>query len=293
MAADELSYWDYVKAAFGYRVRLPGLGGMPVNKLALLGFAALGFINPGFWFVGLAGELGYLLFLSGSSRFQRVIQGQRLLERSAEWESKVRAQLRRLDPHSVNRYRQLARLAQTILDMATAQGEQPLVGVDDMRATTLHQLLWIFLRLLISRSMMLKNLRQVSATELRSEIQRLEKRLTRLDPSSSLAKSLQATLDIQRRRKQNLERAEQQLQLVDAELNRIEQQVELIREEALVTRDPAMLSTHLDAISGVLTETSRWVEDHLDFLGELNEESIQPGPGAALRMPGLTERDQG
>ena len=40
MSGTPLSYWDYVKAAFNVRLPIPGLGGLPVNWLAL-GVAAV------------------------------------------------------------------------------------------------------------------------------------------------------------------------------------------------------------------------------------------------------------
>lgn len=54
MATQSLGYWDYVKAAFKRRARVPLLGYVPYNYLALLAFAVLGTAsqNPGFWLMG-------------------------------------------------------------------------------------------------------------------------------------------------------------------------------------------------------------------------------------------------
>ena len=48
MASERLGYWDYVKAAFHAGVKVPLLGDMPLNKMALAVFGVLGLANPGF-----------------------------------------------------------------------------------------------------------------------------------------------------------------------------------------------------------------------------------------------------
>jgi hypothetical protein len=63
MSARSLGYWDYVKAAFKRRARVPLLGYVPYNYIALFTVAVLGAAsqNPGFWFMGGALEIAYLL----------------------------------------------------------------------------------------------------------------------------------------------------------------------------------------------------------------------------------------
>jgi hypothetical protein len=291
MADEELTYWDYVKEAFHLKPRLPGLGAIPVNKLALLGFGVLGLVvSPGFWFLGLAAELGYLGLLAGNERFQRVIRAYRAQRATADWDARIRAQLRKLSPQSANRYRKLARNAAKILELSRTHLEsRDVAGFDDLRNSSLHQLLWIFLRLLITHDTMQKNLRNVDRKLLERKIASLQRRIGKLDEGGSLRKSLMETLKIQERRLENLQKAEENLEIVRAELHRIEQQVELIREEVVVNRDPEILSSRLDAVTGTLTETSRWMEDHADFLDTLAEDEFDLDIGTPPPMPGLTE----
>jgi hypothetical protein len=49
MMKETLDYLDYLKAAFYWKVRLGGLGYLPMNILILIGFGILGIGNPGFW----------------------------------------------------------------------------------------------------------------------------------------------------------------------------------------------------------------------------------------------------
>ncbi len=59
--------------------QVPLLGRLPLNKMGLAAFAVLGLWNPGFWFLGAAGELAYLFLKATSPRFQNLIEGERLL----------------------------------------------------------------------------------------------------------------------------------------------------------------------------------------------------------------------
>ena len=74
MTRKSYSFLDYLSAAFGASPIIAGLGSIPVNKLFLAGVGLLGFVNPGFWFVGGAAELSYLWYLSTSPRFQKYVQ---------------------------------------------------------------------------------------------------------------------------------------------------------------------------------------------------------------------------
>ena len=82
MAGEPLSYWDYVKAAFWKPVRSRVLGAMPLTQMLLASFGIAGFINPGFWLLGLAGVVAFVGGRSASERFQKLVEGERLLARS-------------------------------------------------------------------------------------------------------------------------------------------------------------------------------------------------------------------
>lgn len=274
MATEPLSYWDYVKAAFTRRVPVPLLGSMPVNQMALGAFAVLGLFNPGFWFLGAALELTYLALLSSSSRFQKLVQGERRAARQKGWEAGVQRTFAQLPAAAQGRYQALLGRCSRILGLSAPA---PAGVLSDLRAGTLNQLLWLFLRLLTSRELILATLRQVEEDELRRDVVRLEERVAAAEPGSALARSLQATMDIQKKRLDNLSAARANLAVVEAELERIEQQVRLIEEEAAVAGGPDVLSARLDAVSSTLLETSRWMDQHAEFFRSLGgEEEVVP-----------------
>jgi hypothetical protein len=270
MAREELSYWDYVKAAFHRHLPVPLLGGMPVNKMALAVFGVLGIANPGFWFLGAAAEMAYLGLLSSSARFQKLVQGERLLERAQSHDAVVKRAFQRLGQSSQMRYRALVDECRQILGLAGPQDSAEMLH--GLRTGNLNELLWLFMRLLTSREQIVATKARVNRAQLEEDIAALRQRAEAAEAHSPLARSLQATLAIQEKRLANLDTAARNLAVVDAELERIDQQVRLLREESAVSGSPEVLSARLDAVSSTLTETSRWMDENADLLSSLDTE---------------------
>lgn len=290
MATEPLAYWDLVKAAFSRRIQIPLLGAMPINQMGLLAFALLGFVNPGFWFLGAAMEVGFLGLRSASQRFQKLVEGERLLARQRGWEAGVQRAFGQLPAAAQLRYQALLQRCGQILGITTPADSAGMLT--DLRAGTLNQLLWLFLRLLSSRELIVATLDQVKEGELEHDAARLEERLASAEPGSPLARSLQATLEIQRKRLENLATARTNLAVVEAELERIEQQVRLIGEESAVAGGPDFLSARLDAVSSTLLETSRWMDQHAEFFRSLGGEE-EAAPPVLPRLPEIPKAAAG
>lgn len=291
MAAEKLSFFEYVRAAFFRRANVPLLGGIPLNALAVAAFGVLGLANPGFWFLGAAFETLYLVLKGSSARFQKLIEGQRLLAAQEQWHSNVSRALERLTPASRERYRRLLGQCRRILGLAESSGDDSLGDLKDFRGRSLNQMLTIFLRLLSSREGILESLRQVDRGALEADIQSLEKRLAGEDGKgeTALARSLAGNLEIRRKRLENLQRAEGSLQVVEAELERIEQQVELMREESVMRGGPEALSARLDAVTTTMVETTRWMDEHADLFDPLSGPAATEAPPVLPTVPELRE----
>jgi hypothetical protein len=278
MAKTELGFLDYVKAAFSWRYRVPGLGHLPLNILALVGFGILGLGHPAFWLLGLAFEAGYLTLMSGDARFQRLVQGRMLMEERRVWQAKQSNLFDSLDPQSQLRYRSLADTCQQILKSTKALA--PGSAMEDLRTGSLSQMAWMFLKLLYTkiRTRSIK----VKAEELEAEIKRLSDQLSREAEGSAIHRSLQGTLEIQRRRMENLTKARESLKVIEAELNRIEHQVRLLNEEASMASDPEALTVRLDGVMQSLDGTNKWMSEHGELFGGLEEATM---PQNLLDMP--------
>lgn len=285
MTGAALGYFDYVKAAFKRPVRLPLLGRMPVNPMALAALGLLGLANPGFWFLGAAFEIGYLGLLASNARFQKVVQGERLLERQQGFEGRVQATHAALSPASRLRYLRLLNECGKILGISPAGGGEQSGTLDDQRAGGLNQLLWLFLRLLASRETISNNIDQVGRIDVEHEVADVRGRLEKAEQDSALARSLQATLEIQQKRLDNLVKARKSLEVIDAELERIEQQVNLIREETAVSGNPELLSARLDAVTDTIGETAKWVDQNAEFLGSFGADADEFSGATLPRLP--------
>lgn len=291
MSVRPLGYFDYVKKAFWRKVDVRGLGALPLNPMALAAFAVLGMANPGFWLLGAALEVSYLALRSSSARFQKLIEGERLLALQEGWEDRVHAAVENLAEKRRERYRRLLGQCRAILGTGAPLDEDTLGGLRDMKERNLNQLLTIFLRLLTSQEVIRDYLSRVDTKGLEGEIAEVEKQLADLDPEAdgALTRSLQGTLDIQRKRLENLEKAQASLRVIDAELQRIEQQVELLREEAAIAGDPEALSNRLDSVTIQMTETSRWMDANQQLLGSLGGLADDQAAADVASLPRLSE----
>jgi hypothetical protein len=285
MASPDLTFWDYLKDAFFRRVRVPLLGSLPFNPMALGVFAVLGLANPGFWLLGAAAEVTYLAATAGNGRYQKLVQGERLLAVQRDWETTVQRAVERLKPAARARYQHLLAQCRLILGLADTLDSTSLGNFRDLRARSLNQLLGIFLRLLASRDVIAENVEGLNRDRLHGDISRLERSLADAGENAALARSLEGTLAIQKKRLENHEKALSSLRVIDAELARIEQQVELIREEAAVSGSPEFLSQRLDTVTATMGETSRWMDEHASLLTGMAAEDV-PGPMPELpRLP--------
>jgi hypothetical protein len=284
MAGEPFSYWDYVKAAFWRPVRSRLFGPMPVTKMIVAACGLLGFFNPGFWLLGLAGLLGIVALRSASPRFQKLVEAERIAARAEGAEERMQQAYARLQPASQSRYRALVMTCREILGLGGGLDERKF---SDFRTGNLNQLLWLFLRLLSSREGIQDTLARVDRRQLETGIDSLKKRVAGVsDPEGALARSLKATLEIQEKRLANLDTATNNLAVIDAELERIEQQVRLVREESAVSGSPEALSARLDSVSSTLSETSRWMDQHAELFTELSSNDFDSTIPPLPRTPG-------
>lgn len=290
-----LSFGDYLRAAFRQRANVPLLGSMPVNLMALGTAAVLGLANPGFWLLGAAAEIAYLFFVAGNPRYQKLVRGERLLEAQHRWEQRIHGEVQQLGEADRERYRGLLEQCRRVLGLSDTLDTDSLGSFRDLRSRSLNQLLAIFLRLLRSRQLIADNVEGLDRQALEGEIAGLEERLAKVEADGSdpaLERSLRGSLEIQRRRLANHERAAASLRVIDAELKRIERQAELLREEAAVSGGPLSLSERLDEVTSAMTETSRWMDEQAELLGPLG--GPESAPLADLpSLPRVTEGEGG
>ena len=239
---------------------------MPLTQMLLVSFGLAGFVNPGFWLLGLAATVAFVGGRSSSERFQKLIEAERLAARAGSAEDPGEGRLRAAGAGVAGPLPGVGGGLPRDSRPRDGRGES---GLTDFRAGNLNQMLSLFLRLLASREAITDTLARVDRRQLETGLETLKARVASAgDPEGALARSLRATLEIQEKRLANLETATTNVAVVDAELERIEQQVRLVREESAVSRSPEALSARLDAVSRTLGETSRFLDQHAEIFSD-------------------------
>jgi hypothetical protein len=277
---------DYIRAAFNAR---PAGQWVPPNWIGLGLFGVLGLANPGFWVLGAGLEFAYLYLLGTHPRFRRLVAAADLAATERQWEQKLSKQIRDLDAEDQRRYRALEGRCRSILGQQPAS-EAPLAVT--AQADGLRRLLWIYLRLLLTRQSMVRALRDSIAggqgqEGLDRRIKDLEARCNDAGLPEDLRKSLQGQIEILKLRQARQQQAKDKLAFLEAELTRIQEQAELIREQAVLTTDPETVSARIDQISQTLGGTTEWIQQQQQIYGSVEDLLDEPPPvstDAAQRM---------
>lgn len=276
---------DYFRAAFNAR---PIGMLVPPNWIGIGLFALLGIVNPGFWIMGLGVELAYLYYLGTHPRFQRLVNAADVTESRQRWQVRLNESIAQLSQEDRQRYQALERRCRTILDQQrNLESSASLLT----QGEGLGRLVWIYLRLLLTRQSICRVLR---GSESDTERVSLEKRIETLnqkikDPSltEDVRKSLTGQLEILQQRLARQREARDKLAFLEAELTRIQEQVELVREQAVVTTSPEAVSQNIDQISATLGGTTQWIREQQEIYGSVEDLLAEPPP--IIVQPALKE----
>ena len=281
-----LTLWDYVRAAFNAR---PAGMFVPPNWIGIGMFGFLGVLNPGFWIIGLGLEFAYLGRLSTDPRFQRLVEGERLLGERRLWQERLVDMMRRLPQEDQQRYRALEQRCGSIIE-EQMRGVSLAPGIEE-QGEGLGKLVWIYLRLLLTRQSIRKIIQESSgsaedAARMEERIGNLQLQLKQPSISEDLRKSLTAQSEILQQRLEKKREAVEKLAFLDAELTRIQEQVELLREQAVLSTDPETVSQRIDQITTTLGGTSQWIRDQQKIYGAMEDLLNEPPP---LAVPASKE----
>src|SRR5262249_3826056 len=172
----------YLKAAFWASPEIPALGKVPVNLLAVLGFAILGLGNPGFWLLGLGLEAAYLFGLAGNRRFRKYVDaGEAQAARgqeTADTGQTGRRILQELPGRTVQRFEALRDHCRDIQKIATHLREpddlDTTASLEELQLAGLDRLLWIYLRLLFTQHMLERFFHKTGEAQIQKDIRNLE-----------------------------------------------------------------------------------------------------------------------
>jgi hypothetical protein len=271
---------DYLKEAFLFRWNLLFfLGGTAAAALTPLPDLLLPLVG--------AGELVYLAGLVSVPRFRAAIDAKVHSERQgsvvttaatapaaslstmlAGLPAAERARFERL--HA--RCREMRKIAAGVRGAAGDQSAAP----EEITTPGLDRLLWLFLRLLLSRTALDRFLQTMDGQDISSRLEELRKNLAAAQAGGDerVVRSLQDSIAMGELRLDNFGRARKNAEFVAIELDRIEGKIQALAEMAVNRQDPDFLSSQVDSAAESMRQTEKAVSElqHLTGLGEQLQE---------------------
>jgi hypothetical protein len=272
---------NYLKEAFFFRWNLLlFLGGMAGAALAPLSDVTLPLV--------VASELTYLAGLIGIPRFRAAIDAKVHAARRTEPEAasipapSLVSMLASLPAEARRRFERLHARCVEMRGIAlgvrgAADGQQE--SADEIRTPGLDRLLWLFLRLLLSKTALDRFLQTMSSEAIAPRVEQLRKDLAAAQGANDerVVRSLQDSIAMAELRLDNYERAKKNAQFVSIELDRIEGKIQALAEMAVNRQDPDFLSSQVDSAAESMRQTEKAVAE-LQHLTGLADQLQEPPP---------------
>jgi hypothetical protein len=268
---------DYLKEAFLFRW----------NLLFFLGGTAAAVLTPAAAVLlplVAAGELTYLAGLVSIPRFRAAIDakvhasGREIAGSPPLPPVSIAAMLQGLPSAARTRFQQLHARCLEMRAIAAgvrgAAGDHP-GGAEEIRTPGLDRLLWLFLRLLLSKTALDRFLDTMSEQEISTRLTELQRSYEAAKGGDErIARSLQDSIANCELRLENYTRAKKNAEFVSVELDRIEGKIQALAEMAVNRQDPDFLSSQVDSAADSMRQTEKAVSElqHLTGLADQLEE---------------------
>src|SRR5919198_3551218 len=148
-------------------------------------------------------------------------------------------------------------------------------SAEEIRTPGLDRLLWLFLRLLLSKAALDRFLATIDEREISSRLAELRKNLAAAQGGDDrIVRSLQDSIAMCELRLDNAGRARKNAAFVSLELDRIEGKIQVLAEMAVNRQDPDFLSSQVDSAADSMRQTEKAVSElqHLTGLADQLEE---------------------
>jgi len=149
-------------------------------------------------------------------------------------------------------------------------------SAEEIRTPGLDRLLWLFLRLLLSKTALDRFLRTMNESELATKVADLRSSLQAAQTSGDdrIVRSLQDSVAMAELRLDNYGRAKKNSDFVSIELDRIEGKIQALAEMSVNRQDPDFLSSQVDSAAESMRQTEKAVSElqHLTGLADQLEE---------------------
>ena len=269
---------DYLREAFLFRWNLLFfVGGAAAAALTPLATVVLPLVA--------AGELAYLTGLVSVPRFRAAIDAKVYASGKpaggaappAQPPVSVVTMLAGLPADARTRFQRLHARCVEMRAIAAgvrgAAGDQS-AGAEEIRTPGLDRLLWLFLRLLLSRAALDRFLQSMNEQEISTRLAELRKNFEAAKGDERIARSLQDSIASAELRLDNFGRAKKNSEFVSVELDRLEGKIQALAEMSVNRHDPDFLSSQVDSAADSMRQTEKAVSElqHLTGLQDQLEE---------------------
>jgi hypothetical protein len=149
-------------------------------------------------------------------------------------------------------------------------------AAEEIRTPGLDRLLWLFLRLLLSKAALDRFLQSLNEHEITARLAEYRKNLAAAQTGGDdrIVRSLQDSIASGELRLDNYERSKKNAEFVSVELDRIENKIQALAEMAVNRQDPDFLSSQVDSAADSMRQTEKAVSElqHLTGLADQLEE---------------------
>ena len=234
-----------------------------------------------------AGEVTYLTGLISVPRFRAAIDAKAHAARTGGGDDQAPAAppvslVTMLGGLPLDARRRFERLHARCVDMrGIAAGGRGATGVqansaEEIRTPGLDRLLWLFLRLLVSKTALDRFLQSMDGQDITSRLEELRKNFAAAQTGGDerIVRSLQDSIAMAELRLDNFARAKKNGEFVSIELDRIEGKIQALAEMAVNRQDPDFLSSQVDSAAESMRQTEKAVSElqHLTGLADQLEE---------------------
>lgn len=271
---------DYLKEAFFFRWNmLLFLGGLAGAAMTPMADVMMPLVT--------AVEMSYLAGLISIPRFRAAIDARVHAARRAQVEpaaaSTAPSLVSMLEGLPADARQRFERLHNRCLEMRTiAVGVRGAAGsergsAEEIRTPGLDRLLWLFLRLLVSKAALGRFLETMRGEDIVARLEQLRKDFAAAQSAGDerIVKSLQDSIAMGELRLDNYERAKKNAQFVSIELDRIEGKIQALAEMSVNRQDPDFLSSQVDSAAESMRQTEKAVSE-LQHLTGLADELQEP-----------------
>jgi len=238
-----------------------------------------------------AGEIAYLAVLSTNARFQKVVDAEEFQRKQQSVGQDISQQARQiLLSLKIEDRRQFENLKALCLELRRISrgvkvGEDvESAPVDDMQSNAINKLLWIYLKLLYSKTALERFFSTIDEAEIQEDIKRAKKRLEEMPPEeqdtptdAKRRASLKDTLTTGEQRIENYKRARDNYDLIELELDRLYSKISGLGEMSINRQDPNFITVEVDSVTASVQQTEKAMGE-LQFITGLTTQDDSTPP---------------